>query len=530
LRIPTNSAQNIVLGPSLISQSPDPENSGTWAWARFTLTGDSLSLGENSWDGTGPNTGFAYGETEDIYFDSSTPPENHYLFVIKQIPERDTIRGSGQVGIKVSNIGDTVSSAVLRGEAVSCSGDGNPVTILTDSITFTNLPPGDTTVYFDVEFQDDPSNRICNVFWELSSEVSGTKLVATNVGMLEESSPPYFVFLNPLDEPISWVDSDTTISYYGGAIDLKLSVIDPDGDYPCNVKFHRGEFFDPDSAKYVPIFANSKFDSVAEVSSSDSTLNFYWAVDTADTGTWRAIFEVEDGDNPAWIRYDTLIIIVDTSKPDSNTIWVGRKGVIKYKGSRFSVPVEAYNDTSLSTIGLPFEISNGSIDTLLEISYVDSRLSDTTILKVRNYYPFDPPIADPGHFEVWLAGGSTLEKGFGKIFDLHFIGLDTTHFEIGRKGNMLFYPNGGVPITAKFETYIITVTTPKDFMCGDVNDDSKVDLSDPISLANYYFGKPCEINPSASDVNCDNLINLSDGITIANSYFGKPGFELNCCP
>ncbi|KPK97816.1 MAG: hypothetical protein AMJ90_10250 [candidate division Zixibacteria bacterium SM23_73_2] len=66
-------------------------------------------------------------------------------------------------------------------------------------------------------------------------------------------------------------------------------------------------------------------------------------------------------------------------------------------------------------------------------------------------------------------------------------------------------------------------------LCGDVNRDRSIDLSDPICLANYYFGKPCEIGPWASDVNCDTLANLGDAIIIANYYFGKPGFELSCC-
>lgn len=67
-------------------------------------------------------------------------------------------------------------------------------------------------------------------------------------------------------------------------------------------------------------------------------------------------------------------------------------------------------------------------------------------------------------------------------------------------------------------------------ICGDATADGLINLSDPICLANYYFGKPCLINPLVSDVDCDNLINLGDALIIANVYFGKPGFELNCCP
>jgi len=67
-------------------------------------------------------------------------------------------------------------------------------------------------------------------------------------------------------------------------------------------------------------------------------------------------------------------------------------------------------------------------------------------------------------------------------------------------------------------------------ICGDATADGVINLSDPICLANYYFGKPCTINPPASDVNCDTFIDLGDALIIANYFFGKPGFELDCCP
>jgi len=66
-------------------------------------------------------------------------------------------------------------------------------------------------------------------------------------------------------------------------------------------------------------------------------------------------------------------------------------------------------------------------------------------------------------------------------------------------------------------------------VCGDLNGDGEINLSDPVCLANYYFGKPCEIIPSVSEVDCDGSINLSDAMRIAKYYFGIPEFELNCC-
>ncbi|KPL02785.1 MAG: hypothetical protein AMJ90_04850 [candidate division Zixibacteria bacterium SM23_73_2] len=67
------------------------------------------------------------------------------------------------------------------------------------------------------------------------------------------------------------------------------------------------------------------------------------------------------------------------------------------------------------------------------------------------------------------------------------------------------------------------------YLCGDVNGDGIINLADALCLAQYYFGKPCEIDLWTSDVNCDTLNNLADAMIIAKKYFGAPGVELNCC-
>jgi len=53
---------------------------------------------------------------------------------------------------------------------------------------------------------------------------------------------------------------------------------------------------------------------------------------------------------------------------------------------------------------------------------------------------------------------------------------------------------------------------------GDANGDGKIDLSDVITLAKYYFGIPgFELRPKeAGDVNCDNKVNLGDAIYLSN--------------
>jgi len=69
-------------------------------------------------------------------------------------------------------------------------------------------------------------------------------------------------------------------------------------------------------------------------------------------------------------------------------------------------------------------------------------------------------------------------------------------------------------------------TTP---ICGDVNDDGALNLSDPMCLAMNYLGKPCAFNSHLTDVNCDHSYNLDDCIIIAKYYLGMEGFEVNCC-
>ncbi|KPL03226.1 MAG: hypothetical protein AMJ90_03715 [candidate division Zixibacteria bacterium SM23_73_2] len=53
---------------------------------------------------------------------------------------------------------------------------------------------------------------------------------------------------------------------------------------------------------------------------------------------------------------------------------------------------------------------------------------------------------------------------------------------------------------------------------GDADGNGNMDLSDVITIANVYFGKPgFELRPyEAGDVNCDNIANLGDAIYLAN--------------
>ena len=66
-------------------------------------------------------------------------------------------------------------------------------------------------------------------------------------------------------------------------------------------------------------------------------------------------------------------------------------------------------------------------------------------------------------------------------------------------------------------------------MCGDVNCDGKVTMSDVRKVFNRYLDPNYPLDlPWAADVNCDGKVTMSDVRKVFNRYL-DPGYELNCC-
>jgi C1A family cysteine protease len=67
------------------------------------------------------------------------------------------------------------------------------------------------------------------------------------------------------------------------------------------------------------------------------------------------------------------------------------------------------------------------------------------------------------------------------------------------------------------------------WMCGDVNCDGKVTMSDVRKVFNRYLDPSYPLDlPWAADVNCDGKVTMSDVRKVFNRYLDQ-GYELNCC-
>lgn len=61
-----------------------------------------------------------------------------------------------------------------------------------------------------------------------------------------------------------------------------------------------------------------------------------------------------------------------------------------------------------------------------------------------------------------------------------------------------------------------------DFICGDVNSDSVIDVSDAVYIINYAFSGGPEPEPIESgDVNCDDIVDVSDAVYVVNYAFSS---------
>ncbi|MGB2698695.1 MAG: dockerin type I repeat-containing protein, partial [Candidatus Zixiibacteriota bacterium] len=543
-----NMTERIIFGPFSLQEEPSSEKP---IWARFTLTREPISPGEfpddSCWDGSGPQNGWDYGETEDIPFKHYALISDTVCFSISSdsslynVPAAETTEVKVMVW-RVSSTADNITGLTLNPYVFETSGAENGLTL---SYSYAipqdawpgsfNLPTDETErdtiiFYYNVYFPDSPDARTSRVLWKVNYDLAdGTKMVATTETEFRETAKPYFVFLNASGDTISW--KDTTISYYGGVVDMQVFVADADSDYDIKVTFDREKFEDT-LIVYPPIFGESKYSDTATVSSRYDPITFHWAADdTTDLGisTRTVIFTADETVGEYTSIEATLTIHM--SNADSllppNKVWMGRTGVIAPQGVSFKVPVEVYNTDLLEVIELPFKIGDESIYTLDSCIFepLSCRLGDTLILKGRtiNVYStgnlIDSVVIDLAKHPLYPG----LSPGFGKILDLWFTG-GVTCLQIDTVRQIKFWVPG--EIDPNFETYEIRVIEEKgEWVCGDANGDNIVSIADVIFLVNYtYKSGPAPDPLGSGDANCDKVVNIVDANYIINYLFkgGNP--------
>jgi hypothetical protein len=91
--------------------------------------------------------------------------------------------------------------------------------------------------------------------------------------------------------------------------------------------------------------------------------------------------------------------------------------------------------------------------------------------------------------------------------------------------------DSSIPPVADTLWFHITVVDQQQYLCGDANADSKVNVADAIYIINYVFvpGSPAPHPSAAGDPNCDTRVNITDAVYLINRVF-IPGSPAPCDP
>ncbi len=134
------------------------------------------------------------------------------------------------------------------------------------------------------------------------------------------------------------------------------------------------------------------------------------------------------------------------------------------------------------------------------------------------FYPFE--MFDDGNHSDALPGDNI----FGAVFNPQSGGHSISYYITAIDGDA---ETTNDPPNAPDILYNLQVSGPQ-YTCGNVNDDSDINIGDAIYLVNYIFRSGAEPNPIESgDANCDGNVNIADVVYLINYIFN--GGSAPCC-
>ncbi len=289
-----------------------------------------------------------------------------------------------------------------------------------------------------------------------------------------------------------------------------------------------------DSTLLVTNFISS---TISKVNINTRTVVGEWAVDTRPQGlmtigerTYIAI----SGFNPADTSYGPGSVAVWDNQGDS---------IVQY----ISVGTNP-QDLDIGPDGRLNIVCTGNYEGLPGMLYV----VDTASLSVADSFQTATTFFPPSDIVVtsdgigFLAAGGWIDKGEVYTFDpvnsvmLHdqnnplTTGLGVIAVSKATDSTIFSYNFGADNITEMDSSGLILNTynvgdgpqtgdiriTAPDYICGDVNDDMAVNVSDAVFVINYVFiGGEAPAPLESGDTNCDTAVNVSDAVWIINYVF-----------
>lgn len=516
--------ENYVLGPFRLKNVPPGP-----IWSRFTFTSDSIpqALFGTGWDGSGPDTGFAAGETEDFNLLGSVSAESAALVQVAapvtfDAFEADTGRSTREVRF-INYGGKALTASEIRFFALG-DPDTNFILTLVDSAgqNSTNFTiPANSTVTFRYRAQfnrssDDTVHRADRTrafAWQLRGNSITTPLLSQAFTTFVEHVRPQFV--QPVQNSFTRSACDFSFDFLVTAMDIDEEIL-----FPLNIRYC-GTCFRETVSLRAPVNLPTFFPDTVAALGTNNPGRFRWTPGVADTGVWLAKFVARDSVDK---MEDTTDIFISVSATSATGVIAVRHIVVTVPESTtcFSVAVRVFNADFLRTIKIPLVYD--SLICLKAITYDSTRLANSNILNqrfldstsYRNHNGLDTLVLT--FFRT--VGFSDLEPGCGTIANIWFSTkvtdttvnpLDTVF--INSSERPFFETAGGQEVlNLQFQNEPLHPQV----LLGDLDCDTVRDINDIVGLINcvVFFPDPNKCTlcswTSAGDVNLDGISDIVD--------------------